>query len=494
MKRILAFLLVLVLLQLSCNFLFPGKGDARTPSPAIDPMSLPWEDRELFSAGLVPDSRSILKELPSASVYHLKLEIAPDLVHITGREEVRYTNAENIRLKEVPFRLFPNILGGNTRISEVRVDGKPVIPEYGLNNSLLIVPLVSALEPGNSLTLALDFSVTVPESVELNYGVLAYAEGVLALAHAYPMIPVYNEEGWNAEIPPQSGDLTFADMAFFVVRITAPQDLTLVSVGREIARDVQGDTQIVTYAAGPVRDYYLTASPHYQSVTGQAGDTVVRFYAPKDLQAGAREALDTAIRAIEDYSDRYALFPYSEIDLASTPTLALGIEYPGMIAIADRILDPGDGYLEGTVAHEVGHQWFYNLVGNDQLDQPWLDESLAQFVTLEYFTDQYGEAGYEGFKGSLEQRWGRVDKAPIPIGLPVRDYTDQQYGAIVYGRGGLFFEALQSQLGTEAFNAFMKDYVSTFAWGISTTESLKSVAEKHCSCDLTPLFQEWVYP
>ncbi|MCK7481703.1 MAG: hypothetical protein M0C28_34445 [Candidatus Moduliflexus flocculans] len=61
-----------------------------------------------------------------------------------------------------------------------------------------------------------------------------------------------------------------------------------------------------------------------------------------------------------------------------------------MTAITTRIYDfggeyrgsPVSVYMESTVAHEVGHQWFYHLVGNDQLDDPWLDESLTQFVTL----------------------------------------------------------------------------------------------------------------
>ena len=64
----------------------------------------------------------------------------------------------------------------------------------------------------------MDFAVTVPQSVELNYGVLAYFEDVLTLAHAYPMIAVYDDEGWNAEIPPQSGDVTYADASFFLVK------------------------------------------------------------------------------------------------------------------------------------------------------------------------------------------------------------------------------------------------------------------------------------
>jgi aminopeptidase N len=164
-----------------------------------------------------------------------------------------------------------------------------------------------------------------------------------------------------------------------------------------------------------------------------------------------------------------------------------------MIAIAERIVDPNHNYLEATVAHEVGHQWFYNLVGNDQLDDPWLDESMAQFATLQYFGDEYGQSGYQGFRQSLEGRWANIGHADIPVGLPVRKYSGEEYSAIVYGRGPLFFEALREQIGLENFDAFIKDYTETLAWHISTPEQLKAIAEKHCNCDLTPLFNEWIY-
>jgi aminopeptidase N len=212
-------------------------------------------------------------------------------------------------------------------------------------------------------------------------------------------------------------------------------------------------------------------------------------------------ALDVAARAIEDFSARYAPFPYTELDIVSTPTLALGIEYPGIIAITSRIYNvdqdyrgtPASVYMESTVAHEVGHQWFYNLVGGDQLDDPWLDESLTQFATLQYYADEYGAAGEQGYRGSLEGRWASVDKAPIPIGMPVEEYSGQEYSAIVYGRGPLFFVALKERMGAESFDAFIKEYTGTLSWDIATPEYLQSLAEKHCACELDPLFSEWVY-
>jgi hypothetical protein len=471
-----------------------------TPAPeTAPPLDAPNEppppaDRSIYKDGLVPEYQGILDELPYASMYDLKFNIADDLYHVTGNETVIYTNAEEIELKEVKFRLFANILGGEMHVDEVAVNGEIIIPNYSLDDSLLTVPLKTPLKPQENITLSMDFSLTVPKTVDLNYGVQAYYDNVLALAHAYPMIAVYDDEGWNAEIPPQSGDVTYADMSFFIVTVEAPKGVTLVGSGREISRQNNGNRQTVSYEAGPVRDFYLAASPDYEVFTKESNGVTLRFYTRDRLQAGAESALDVAARAIEIYGERYASYPYTELDFVSTPTLALGIEYPGMIAITEWIIQPDQMYLEATVAHEVGHQWFYNLVGNDQLDDPWLDESLTQFATLQYFTDEYGQAGSQGFRQDLEGRWSSIGQAEIPVGLPVKDYAGAEYSGIVYGRGGLFFEALRDEMGSEVFDVFVKEYTQGNAWEIATPEKLRTKAEEHCGCDLTNLFQKWIYP
>jgi aminopeptidase N len=501
MKRVFASFLALSLLSISCSLFQPTA--TATPTPPADSLfDTPWEDRSPFEAGLVPSAQPVLQEMPDASVYHLEFKIEDDIFHITGTEEVRYTNAEGIALEEVQFRLFPNILGGEMTVSNVKAEGQSVTPEYKLQDSLLIVPLSKPLEPGQSVVLSMEFAVTVPQEVEFNYGVLAYFEDVLTLAHAYPMVAVYDDEGWNAEIPPQSGDVTYADASFFLVKVSAPKDLTLVTSGQRLSADEVGPLQTLSVASGPARDFYLVASPDYAEVSQTFGDVTIHSYAPKGFEKGAQTALDVASRAIEDFSTRYAPFPYKEFDIVATPTLALGIEYPGMIAIANRIYDvdqeyrgtPGSVYMESTVAHEVGHQWFYNLVGGDQLDDPWLDESLTQFATLQYYADEYGPEGEQGFRNSLEGRWDSVGREEIPIGLPVAEYSGQEYGAIVYGRGALFFVALKEEMGAETFDAFIKEYTETLSWEIATPEILQSLAEKHCSCDLDQTFNEWVYP
>jgi hypothetical protein len=499
MKRFLISLLSFSLILVSCSAPPPPATPASTALPDI--FKTAWDDLSLFKSGLIPSQQSMLSELTNASVYHLAFNVADDLYHVAGTEEVHYTNTESVSLSDVQLRLFPNILGGEMTVSNVKVDGNSVTPKYGLENSLLIVPFAKPLEPGQSVILSMDFTVTVPQSLESNYGMLAYFEDVLALAHAYPMICVYDDEGWNAEIPSRKGDITYADISFYLVQVTAPKDITLVLSGKTISSQESGQTQTLTVANGPARDFSLAASPTYREISQKVGGITIRSYAPKAIEKGSKTALEIAAKSIELFSARYTPYPYTELDIVATPTLAGGIEYPGLIVVtsssyqleSDNAGTSSRERLEGIVAHEVGHQWFYNLVGDDQLDDPWLDEALAQYLNLQYFAAQYGPSGEAGFRSYLEGRWHAVDRDMLPIGLPVVAYNDQEYGAIVYGRGPLFFVALRDEMGAETFDAFLKDYTETLAWKISTPETLQSLAEKHCACDLQTIFDEWVY-
>jgi len=511
MKKAFLWLTTGALLLVACQLPFSPIQITETASPE-PPTAAPVPNKPeptsgedefaIFREGLVQSQQAALDRLLGASMYSIEFTIQDDILNTDGIEEVRYTNQETVPLEEIHFRLLPNVLNGEMKVASVRVNDQPFEPIYELQNSLMRVPLYEPLQPGESVEIKIEFSVAVPTELESNYGILAYYDGVLTLAHSYPMIAVYDDEGWNAEIPPDQGDPTYADASFFMVKVDAPGELVLVGSGREISREDNGSRQIVTYAAGPARDYYLAASPDYEVISKTAGEVTFNSYAPRGLEDGAEMALDVAIKSFEFFGEQYVPYPYTEFDIISTPTYALGIEYPGLVAITNRIYDtegtlsgnPNSVLMESTVAHEAGHQWFYNLVGNDQLDEPWLDESLTQFVTWEYFANQYGVGGASGFEQSLRGRWERVDSQSIPIGMSVANYEGSAYSAIIYGRGAFFFEALRDEMGKKNFDAFMKDYVASNSWGIGTGENMKELAEDRCNCDLTALYDEWVSP
>ena len=133
----------------------------------------------------------------------------------------------------------------------------------------------------------MDFNLDVPQTVDLNYGVQAYYDDVLALAHAYPMIAVYDDEGWNAEIPPQSGDVTYADMSFFIVTVEAPKDVTLVGSGREISRQKTETGK----RSGMKRDrcviFIWRQVRNMKSSRKKSNGVTLRFYTRRSFEGGA---------------------------------------------------------------------------------------------------------------------------------------------------------------------------------------------------------------
>ena len=472
--------------------------DTPVPPPPISqtdaPFNIAWDDRALFRRNLTVSAQSILEGLPGASIYHIAFSISDPPTRVGGVEEVRYTNQETVALTEVDFAVFPEILGGSIVINNLSLDGQPVAPTH--QTGLMRVPLAAPLQPGESVIIHVEFEVTVPAlGGDFYYGIFGYNDGILSLAHAYPTILVYNEQGWNNQTPDLDGDPLFSDTSFYLVAVEAPADLVLVASGTEVERSETAGRQRVLYADGPARDFYLAASRDLVKSSDTVDGTTVNSYTLVGEEEFGQAALGVGLAAIELFNNQYGPYPYTEFDLSPIQTSAGGVEYPGMTVIMLDAYTPNSAnFLELIVVHEIAHQWFYNLVGNDNQTQPWLDESLAEFLTWEYYRLQYGAERAAAYEAE-EQGWCMsASGEEIPIGLPVSAYASSDYGAVVYGCGPFFFDALRDRMGQDAFNQMMQNYVAAYAWEIATADGFKAIAEQHCNCDLTPLFDEWVYP
>ncbi len=465
---------------------------AEPPTPAPPP-SLDWGNRDLFRAGLRESQWSALEALPPLAVYNLALSISEDMQHIAGIEEIYYTNNEEVALDSVWLGLFPEILGGEIEIGAVRVDGVSVTPER--STGMLRVPLAPPLETGAARLLSIEFTVTVPSrGGYYYYGIFGYNDGILSLAHAYPTVLVYDQEGWNNGLPDTDGDPLFADASFYYVTVDAPADQVLVASGVEIERSQTGRRQTVRYVNGPARDFYLAASSNFRVVSETSDGITIRSYYPDGgSQSVAQSALETARESIAIFSDLFAPYPYTEFDIVPIRTEAGGVEYPGLTAVNISYYYGDDPFLEEVVAHEVGHQWFYNLVGNDTQDEPYLDESLTQYNTCLYYAQRYGPSGGEACLTSRRFYWNSASNPDLPIGLAVNAYSSQDYVAIIYGKGAFFFDALRQRLGEDTYRFLMRDYSQAFSWSIGYTPDFQALAEHHCNCDLDDLFEQWVH-
>lgn len=475
-------------------------GTARLPQPQV--IQTAWDNRTVFQPGLIPAARGVLSALPGASVYHIAVAIAPNLASLSGQEEVLYTNRETTALDSIHFRLFPNLLGGEMTVSNVMLNGQAGRTSLSAANSDLAVALPAPLAPGGQAVVRMSFADRVPPGHPEGYNTFVVADGILALAQYYPLIPVYDEKGWHTEIPPDYGDVTYTDASFYLVQISCPADLVVAASGSVVKQAKEGDRQVILTEAGPVRDDYISASRDASVSSAEVGQTQISTYVPGRLAAAAPDTLRIAEASFASFNRRFGVYPYTRFNVTASPTQALGIEYPQEVAIAEQLYDPAQPsgstparvILEATLAHEISHQWWYGLVGDDQVNQPWLDEAMAQYSTYIYYLDNGGTAAAQSYRSDWQRRWDLVNDQPIPIGQPVAAYDAASYSAIVYGRGPLFIAALAERMGEASFDRFLRDYFQKYEWGISTTAGYEALAAGDCGCDLKPLFQEWVGP
>ena len=451
----------------------------------------------LYRAAMLPVYASDVDRFGDATRYEIDLRVNLDALSFAGEEEVLYTNQERVPLNEIVFRLLPNTpgYGGALTVRSLSVNGVVVRGQLRLHDSALYVPLANPLQPGAKLHLHLAFEGILPTDPPAGYAQYGYIDRVLALPDVYPFIPVYDDEGWNVELAPTYGDATFTDTALYLVRLTLPGGVTPVTSGVIVARRENADGTITyTCVSGPMRDFALVAAD-YKALSTMVGQVRVTSWYLSGDRKGGELALDYAAHALSIYKDMIGDYPFNELDVVATPTRAGGIEYPGLVVIAEQLYKEEDGFFEFAVAHEVAHQWWYSLVGNDQLDEPWLDESLTQYTTLLYFERRYGsERAQEVLEESFQAPYQHLLETgkDMPVGLPVARYSEDLYGEVVYGKGPLFFHAMRRQVGDETFFAILRTYFERYRYRVAYPRDLLSVAEEVSGQDLEPLYNQWI--
>ena len=469
-----------------------------TPSHTPTPPHIPPSPSADQSPALRPEFLTDLDLFPDATRYEVELTIDLDATTITGHEHVDYTNTEDVSLDALYLRLFPNTpgYGGAMTATNIILDGQPVVPAIELDGSALRFSLDPPLEPGARLDLRLDFTLAIPTEADQGYRQLGYYDGVLALANAYPLVPVYDDEGWNIELAPTYGDAIYSETAFYTMRVTAPAGMTLAASGTCTAPDPNPDGSATwTCVTGPMRDFNAILGPDYQMKSRVVeGITINSLFYSQHHQGGER-ALDWATETVRFFSTHFGPYPFTELDVVETPTRAGGIEYPGLVVINSTYYETLSERMEWVVVHEVGHQWWYSLVGNDQVDEPWLDEALVQYSTLLYYEDRYGA---ELAAELLEQVFRRPYEELVasgrdaPAGLPVAAYSNEDYGPVVYGKGPLYFHALRQEVGEENFWWILQTYFARNRYGVATPEGWLAAVETVTGDEHRALYEQWI--
>jgi hypothetical protein len=468
-----------------------------TPRPTDAPPPTPVA--AAFDYALRRQFKQDLNKIVNKTFYSMEWTLNDDLSELQGTQRIGFANRTGKPLDGVYLRLFANATQGegSIRINSATVGGTQAKTELSNNDTVLHVTWGEKLQPGRLVVMTLDYTVEIPADAKGRYSDFTRTAWITTLPTVYPIIPAYDDKGWHLELPPAYGDLVYADSSTYDVTINTPAQYQVIASG-ELAQEIkQGNRIARRFIAAPMRDFDANITDTLVKSSAQMDDvTVTSWYKPEHADAGQR-ALNWVVNAMRVYEKRFGPYPFKSLQLVESPTTAGGIEYPGVITVASNLYaDPGQqNFFEFATAHETAHQWFYSVVGNDQVNHPWQDEALVQYATLVYFEDQYGKATAQQIEQDFFQRQyeeGKLKYGNLPAGLPVMAYDENAYGEFVYGKGPLFFQAVRDRIGDRAFFQALQNYYQQFQYALAQPQDLVNAFNQASGQDITPLFQEWI--
>jgi len=443
--------------------------------------------------------------------YTISLNVDYAQHSFSGQAQVNYTNLENSTLDRLYFRLIPNGQGsygnGSLSVSQTLLEGQPVETQLSVQDSVLEVPLPKSLDPGQETQIEFTFSGKVPVDfggpTSSGYGIYNYSNGVLALSGWYPILAVYNDQGWNLDPVSEIGDSVFSDAAIYNVEINVPENLVVAATGVAEDHQTQAGKSTYHFESGPARDFFLIMSPDFTVKSETVEDITVNSYYLSGQSKGGEAALQVAADSLRIYNQEFGPYPYSEFDVVEAPMRnALGVEFPGIVLIGDPLYSESEtpNFIV-TVAHEVAHQWWYNVVGNDVFDDPWMDEALATYSSSLYYEfGNGGPAAASGLASYWQNRYRQTQQKGKDDGIALslshfESLNDPSvYAAVVYNKGGLFFKNLRQEIGDQAFFTALQNYYKAYQFQIATPDDLLNTFENTSGRQLDDFYKQWLEP
>jgi len=375
----------------------------------------------------------------------------------------------------------------------LQIDGASARVNYEAERYLLRADLPHPLDPGASTIITLDWRASAPANASRNlYGAFNREIGVLSLASAFPIAAIVRGGNWDIGRPDPKGDFVNSETALYDVTLAAPANWVLATTGVVIDRHQDDDQQVARMVSGPQRDFLITLS-QFARASVEVEGTRINSYYRADHEASGQAALQAAANALRVFNKRYGPYPLAELDVVEiAASTFLGVEYPGIVEIEQNLYATGNG-LEVTVAHEVAHQWWYSIVGDDVQTTSWLDEALASYSQIIYQEEINGPEAAKRELDEFRRRYRDIVAAgrDAPVEQPNSKFV-RNYVAIVYGKAVLFFQAMRDQIGEAAFDRFLHDHYAKHRYDYISSADLLADAEGACGCDLHPLFTDWI--
>ena len=280
------------------------------------------------------------------------------------------------------------------------------------------------------------------------------------------------------------------DKATYSYEITVPEGKVAVANGLPAKDPVTKNGKTTWFWDAPdlQASYLATASVgDFELNTSEtSGGLPIIDAVDRDLTAANRTTTEASLalqsQMIAFFEEQFGSYPFNSYgSIVDDDTVGYALETQTRPVYSRRA-------TEGTVAHELSHQWFGNAVSPERWQDIWLNEGWATYAEWIWGEHDGGDSAQERFDEVMDipaddEFWDTVIADPGPLHLFV---------AANYDRGAATLFALRDKIGDEDFLEGARLWLSTYDDGTATTEDFEAVYEKASGEDLSSFFDVWL--
>lgn len=406
-------------------------------------------------------------------------------VSVTSR--TIYTNKTSKPINEIIFIVYPTIFQNAIYIKSVKQGTNTL--EYSWESHRMIIPLDEAVLPGEQVEFTHDFELYMPD----REGTFGQTGRQLNLSYWFPFIPPRTEEGWEVyEISLVNSQIVGEHIVFE----SADFDVTLSFTDRRDKMSVAAgaipheENEILHYQLKLARTFTLSISDVFVVTSREIDDLKILSYTFPEESGAGEAAADIAVDAFTLYRQIFGSIERDLLTLVEADFLH-GMEFDGIVFLSRGFYMFYDftpkTNLTIIVPHEISHQWFFSLVGNNQAMEPWLDEAIATYSESLFYEEYYPELLPWWWENRInnQQPTGSIDNSIyIEGGYPA-------YLRSVYLNGANYYQDLRDTIGDQTFKEFLRYYIDENRYQIASSDDYWRILSEISDADLSALVNEY---
>ncbi|QZY53684.1 M1 family metallopeptidase [Crassaminicella profunda] len=448
--------------------------------------------------------------------YDIDVDFDPEKKMYRAKQTIIYVNNTNTTLNEIYFHTYPNTFKskkttpyitdeygtpytngfskGDFKLHKLLVNEEKAT--YDINKeqiTLLHIKLSKSLKPRENVKIYMEYEASLPRAQQ-RFG---YGKDTYNFGNWYPAAAVYDDTGWNLDPYYKFGDPFYSDIGNYTVTITGPKEMMIASSGNLISEKIENNKKIWKVEAALMRDFAFIASNEFVKLEKEVDGIVVKGYFIRDDKKVNSEALKVACDALKTFNRIFGKYPYEQYSVVASNHVG-GMEYPGLVMINEKfyneqILDR----LKRVVVHETAHQWWYGVVGNNEVDEPWLDEGIVTYSEYIFFKEVYGKKYGEDYfnkyiYNSYNSKKGKLKDEVIAKSLD-KFKNNSEYHALAYKKGAMFMYDIEKKYGEKKIYNILRNYYMSYQFKNATTYDFLKICEEITNDDFDDLANEWLY-